>query len=99
MTLQSWIRIMGIRQKEMAESLNLSPSYLSEIITGKKKVTPDIARRIEEYSHGEVSRLEVLYPNDGTQLTGLIARSSDLFAVRGSPLTTELRLKVLESVS
>jgi hypothetical protein len=95
MTLQSWIKITGTRQKEMAENLNLSTSYLSEIVTGKKKATPDIARRIEEYSHGEVTRLEILYPNDGAHVNGTPAHTPDLFVTRGSPLTSELRRTLL----
>jgi DNA-binding transcriptional regulator YdaS (Cro superfamily) len=95
MTFKAWIRIMGLHQIKIASDLGLSPSYLSEVMTGKKKVTPDIARRIEEYTHGEVTRLEVLYPKDVEIESSHNGHTPDLFALRGSPLTTELRSRVL----
>jgi DNA-binding transcriptional regulator YdaS (Cro superfamily) len=87
---------MGLPQIKIASDLGLSPSYLSEVMTGKKKVTPDIARRIEEYTNGEVTRLEVLYPQDIELENSNNGHTPDLFTLRGSPLTTELRQRVID---
>jgi DNA-binding transcriptional regulator YdaS (Cro superfamily) len=85
MNFKTWIGISGLQQKEVAKDLDLSPSYLSEIITGKKKATSEIAHSIEQYTKGEVRRNEIM-------LNQIIDNfgSGEAILDRGSPLTPEL---------
>lgn len=47
MTLDEWREKKGIRSRDLAKSLGLSQSYVSEICSGKKPVTVAVARKIE----------------------------------------------------
>ncbi len=86
---------MGLKQKVVAENLGISTSYLSEILTGKKKPTIELAQRIEEYTNNEVRRLDVLYPVKKQQTEDILEQQSNMFISRGTPLTPELCKKVL----
>ena len=92
MNLKTWIGISGLQQKKVAEHLKLSPSYLSEIVTGKKKATTDIARLIEQYTKGEVKRHEMLLLQN--HISDNETEEPNLLHDRGSPLTPELIRKV-----
>jgi plasmid maintenance system antidote protein VapI len=92
MNLKTWIGISGLQQKKVAEHLKLSPSYLSEIVTGKKKATTDIARLIEQYTKGEVKRHEILLLQN--HISDNETEEPNLLLDRGSPLTPELMKKV-----
>jgi DNA-binding transcriptional regulator YdaS (Cro superfamily) len=92
MNFKTWIGIAGLRQKKVAKDLKLSPSYLSEIITGKKKATSEIARSIEQYTKGEVKRHEILFSENHAD--NYETDETDLLPNRGSPLTPELIKKV-----
>jgi DNA-binding transcriptional regulator YdaS (Cro superfamily) len=92
MNLKTWIGIAGLQQKRVAKDLKLSPSYLSEIITGKKKATPEIARSIEQYTKGEVKRHEMMFSQN--QPGNYETAETNLLSDRGSPLTPELIKKV-----
>jgi DNA-binding transcriptional regulator YdaS (Cro superfamily) len=93
MNLKTWIGISGLQQKKVAEHLKLSPSYLSEIVTGKKKATPDIVRQIEQYTKGEVKMHDMLSPQNHTG--DFESEAPSQLLDRGSPLTPELITKVL----
>jgi DNA-binding transcriptional regulator YdaS (Cro superfamily) len=92
MNFKTWIGISGLQQKKAAKDLKLSPSYLSEIITGKKKATPDIARSIEQYTKGEVKRHELQFSQN--HANDYETEETNLLLDRGSPLTPELIKKV-----
>jgi DNA-binding transcriptional regulator YdaS (Cro superfamily) len=93
MNFKTWIGISGLQQKKVAEHLKLSPSYLSEIATGKKKATPVIAHLIEQYTKGEVKRHEMLLTQN--HKIDNETEFSNLLLDRGSPLTPELITKIL----
>jgi len=93
MNLKTWIGISGLQQKKVAEHLKLSPSYLSEIVTGKKKATTDIARLIEQYTKGEVKRHEMLLLQK--HISDNETEEPNLLLDRGSPLTPELITQVI----
>lgn len=95
MNFKTWIGIKGLQQKEVAAQMGLSPSYLSEILTGKRRATTAFARRIEDFTQGEVTRMEVLYPGDAALPGGNAEPPLAQFSPKGSPLTETLRLKVL----
>ena len=97
MHFKVWMGIRGISQKAAASQLGLSPSYLSEILNGRKKPPLDVARRIEEYTGGEVKRLEILYPAEAADPAQ--GAETILLAPRGTPLTTELRVRIISESS
>lgn len=47
----------NLKQKDLAEALGLSPSYLNEIESGKKQVTVEILQKYSDYFHIPVSSL------------------------------------------
>ncbi len=95
MDFRSWIKNSGISQKKLAQDLAMSQSYLSEILSGKRKINTRLAQRIEDVSGGEVSRMELLYPGDGKISKHEMPPDRQMFLERGSPLTSEMREKVL----
>ncbi|HEY9429255.1 MAG TPA: HigA family addiction module antitoxin [Gemmatimonadaceae bacterium] len=48
MLLEEFIKPLGLRQTELAEWIGVSYPRLSEIIHGKRGVTPDTALRLEQ---------------------------------------------------
>jgi len=51
----------------LAERCNLSPSYLSDILSGRKRASHDAAARISREAEAmglHISRLDVLYPHE-----------------------------------
>lgn len=39
---------MKLKQKDLAELLNIAPSRLSEVLKGKRKINMDLAKRLFE---------------------------------------------------
>jgi DNA-binding transcriptional regulator YdaS (Cro superfamily) len=95
MDFMAWIKSSGISQKKLAQDLAMSQSYLSEILSGKRRINTRLAQRIEDISRGEVSRMELLYPKDETITKYKSRANRHLFLERGSPLSQEMREKVL----
>jgi DNA-binding transcriptional regulator YdaS (Cro superfamily) len=95
MDLKTWIKIAGLRQKAVAKHLGLSQSYFSELLCGKKRVPLELASRIEEYTKGEISRLQLLYP---TKTSDSLNQNTNLTAMTdlpNSPLPPDLRIAAL----
>ena len=95
MDFRAWIKSSGISQKKLAQDLAMSQSYLSEILSGKRKINTRLAKRIEDISKGEVSRMELLYPKDNVISKHKPHTEKHMFLERGSPLSQEMREKVL----
>lgn len=51
-----------IKIKDFAGILKIPPTYLSQIIIGYRRPSPELAAKIEQATGGQVSRLELLYP-------------------------------------
>jgi HTH-type transcriptional regulator/antitoxin HigA len=47
-TLKSELEARGISQKDFATAIGMRPSHLSELIHGKRTITVQIARKLEE---------------------------------------------------
>ncbi|HEY9160001.1 MAG TPA: hypothetical protein VIS94_02800 [Desulfomonilia bacterium] len=94
MTLKTWLQINSINQKTVADELKISRSYFCQIAAGKRIPTKDIALRIEGYTNGKVSRMELLYPRE---IRHELNAENDMIIV-GSPLSEDIRQKVLSSV-
>ncbi len=95
MDFRAWIKSSGISQKKLAQDLAMSQSYLSEILSGKRRINTRLAQRIEDISGGEVNRMELLYPGDGSISKHETRTETQMLLERGSPLTPEMREKVL----
>lgn len=64
MDLKTWLKMKGIMQKDFAAQMGIKPSSLSLILQGKIKPRLPVALKIEEFTQGEVSRIDLLYPRD-----------------------------------
>jgi transcriptional regulator with XRE-family HTH domain len=47
----------GVSMREIATAIDITPSYLSEVITGKKRPSPNLLSTLADYF--QVSRVEV----------------------------------------
>ena len=61
MNLREYFRSRNI--KSFAEEHGLSYPYLRQLISGFRKPSPDLAARISAATNGEVSIMELLFPN------------------------------------
>lgn len=59
-----YVKKNKIVQKDMATDLGITEGYLSSIIQGKRTPSTDLAKKFEKYCNYEVSRLELLYPDE-----------------------------------
>ncbi len=59
--LKEWLRYSGLTAQEVAEGIHYTPQHLSAVITGKKRMTPELAeliaswiveKRTEEFKNG-----------------------------------------------
>ena len=48
--LKLWLDRMGISAKALCDAINYTPQYISDVITGKKRLTPDLAKAIANVS-------------------------------------------------
>ncbi len=51
---------------KLAEQLGISRSHLYNIIKRRVGISPKLAKKIEEYTHGEVKAIDLLYPKNGS---------------------------------
>jgi DNA-binding transcriptional regulator YdaS (Cro superfamily) len=96
MDLKTWLSSKGVVQKKLADELGLSPSYFSELLSGKRRFNPKLSRKVEELTKGEVSRMELLYPDQESPHMSEHEYVQPGFLLRGSPLTPEMRARVLK---
>ena len=45
--LNEFLRPLGITQREFAKRINLSPAYVTDIVRGRRAVTPEMALRFQ----------------------------------------------------
>ena len=50
--------------KELSVSINYSEKYLYQIICGYRKPSLNLAMKIEQETSGEITRLQLLYPDN-----------------------------------
>ena len=48
--LKKWIDYIGITSQSLCTAINYTPQYISDIVTGKKRLTPDLAILISNIS-------------------------------------------------
>ncbi len=62
MDLKTFFKKYPIKKVELAEKVGVSPSFMTYLSQGKKAPSAKIAARIEDATHGVVTRMELLYP-------------------------------------
>lgn len=71
MLLKDWLKKENMTTYHLAKKLlNCSTGYLYGHINHNKKISAKVAARIEEVTKGEVTRLEVIYPQDFMEKKG-----------------------------
>jgi transcriptional regulator with XRE-family HTH domain len=90
MHFKTWLQLKGIHQKDMAETIGIKPSSLSMILSGKTKPSLEVASRIEQITNGEITRMDLLYPEE----TSTLPINSPL--KKGVILTFDLREKLIK---
>jgi len=65
--LKTYCMEKGIRKKEMAAQLGVSPTFLSLMFGYKRRPSPELAARIERLTHGKVKFRELLLPQETRQ--------------------------------
>lgn len=48
--LKEWMDYIGITSQSLCTAINYTPQYISDIVTGKKRLTPDLAALISNVS-------------------------------------------------
>ena len=61
-TLKEYRTMLEMTKVEVARQLGVSHATVSRLEAGKQTASLELAKTIEEWSHGAVSRLEILYP-------------------------------------
>lgn len=65
MKLKAYLKLHGITQLQFSKDIDISRIHAQNIICGRSIAGRRIAKAIEAYTNGAVSRLEMLYPNEG----------------------------------
>lgn len=61
---------------ELSEHLSVSPSYLSQMVSGIRTMRPSYATAVEEFTDGAVSRIDCR-PKDGFEIWPELKPKSD----------------------
>ncbi len=91
MNLKEWLQKNMLSQREVADAMGISRSLMCDIVKGKRRPTPEMAKKIEQYTKGMVNRLEMLYPGEEFPYLAKSTRG-------GTILTHDARRKILSKV-
>ena len=64
MNLRHWQEWKQLKNKDLADLFEVDQSYITYLLKGKRKPSPDLAEKIERITEGAVTRLELLYPEE-----------------------------------
>ena len=64
MRLREYIKQQGLTQQQMANKLGITLTHLVCIMSGRSGCSKALAKKIEEMTNGDVTRLEVLFPEE-----------------------------------
>ena len=70
MKLTEYLKKRKITQVELAIAAGCSKAHISQICRLGRRPSPDVAARIASATNGEVSVLDLLYPDTGTITVG-----------------------------
>jgi len=62
MKIIKYLKIKNLSQVSFSRQIGISHIYLNAIIHGRRNPSPAVALKIEEATGGEVTRMELLYP-------------------------------------
>lgn len=62
MDLKTYLK--GKDRKKFADLIGTKKSYINLLACNASRPSPELALKIEQATNGEVTRLELLYPND-----------------------------------
>lgn len=68
MQLAEYLFRHRIKQTEFAKRVGVSRVHLGEILRGRRRPSISLARRIEHSTSGEVSKEELLFPEEHTEV-------------------------------
>ena len=63
MRLKEYLTENGISQRDFSKRVNIHYMYLNMVLVNKRRPSPDLADRIEKATDGEVTVMELLYPD------------------------------------
>ena len=64
MDLKTYLTENGIKQRHIAEKCGVADSTIGNILKGKYKPSPNLARKIERVTEGAVTLEELLFPDE-----------------------------------
>lgn len=59
MQLKDWIGTKRGKQRELANQLGISPTWMNLLVSGKRVCSPELAVAIEQATEGQVTRKEL----------------------------------------
>ena len=62
MKLQAWQKEQNISNIELASMIGVHFSYITYLHNGKRRPSPELAAKIEQVTKSQVTRMELLYP-------------------------------------
>jgi DNA-binding transcriptional regulator YdaS (Cro superfamily) len=70
MDIRSYMAKHELSQEAFAKLVGVSQGLVWQWLNGRTAVTPAKAKRIEERTSGEVSRMECMYPDEPSRRSG-----------------------------
>lgn len=64
MDLKTYIKMAKVIQNDLAQQVGCRQPTISQIVTGTRRPSPDLAMRIQQATGGQVTVMELLYGND-----------------------------------
>lgn len=64
MNLREWLFRKKKTVTDLAKEINVSRTHLNLISNGIRTPSPELAKRIEQATNGEVTKEELLFPED-----------------------------------
>ena len=62
--IQEYLKQNGITQVHVAKTLGISYTHMCSLCTRRRKPSVTIARQLHELSNGEISKYELVFPED-----------------------------------
>lgn len=62
MRFETWVGSCGMTRSEVARRIGVSPAMIHMVLCGKKRFSPEKARRVVALTNGQVSLEEILFP-------------------------------------
>lgn len=89
----------GKKQYKIAQELGISPSFWSQVKSGKRSIDPDLAEKIEKYFNHQITFRDILMSSSlESKAISEKAVVSNVILTRGGLLKSETRHLVLGQV-